>query len=68
MRHYQRLNLEAIIGKGRYLKKICKNKTYEKARIYWRSCQKTKLPKSEVAEVVNTGIEVVTKNISKEWY
>jgi len=27
--------------------------------------KKTKLPKSEVAEVVNTGIEVVTKNISK---
>ncbi|HRR39297.1 MAG TPA: HU family DNA-binding protein [Candidatus Paceibacterota bacterium] len=27
--------------------------------------KKTKLPKSEVAEVVNTGIEVVAKNISK---
>jgi len=27
--------------------------------------QKAKLPKSEVAEVVNTSIEVVTKNINK---
>lgn len=27
--------------------------------------KKTKLPKSEVSEVVNTGIEVVTQNINK---
>ncbi len=27
--------------------------------------KKTKLPKSEVSEVVNTGIDVITQNISK---
>lgn len=27
--------------------------------------KKTKLPKSEVGEVVNTGIEVITQNINK---
>ncbi|HOK35513.1 MAG TPA: HU family DNA-binding protein [Candidatus Pacearchaeota archaeon] len=27
--------------------------------------KKTKLPKSEVSEVVNTGIEVITQNINK---